>query len=234
MIAEIRSSSLDMQSVGGAFRDWISAPVGTPIPAEITMEEWSRWGAYLAAARTVIDWKSVDWIMYAERSWPETYHQFAEATGLSPEYMRKLAWVGSAFSGIRAKHDIDDIPIAICSEFATSDLDEKHKMALIEDYRRGGYTRSEWRLYVRHYKYNVIHGVSPKALQTAQEQESDAEPEQDLDYKPEPPGMFKDIPAPEMLSVRIRRDAYNALFRFMDRNGITDISEGILEACGYE
>jgi hypothetical protein len=107
-------------------------------------------------------------------------------------------------------------------------------MELIEDYRRGGYTRSEWRLYVRHYKYNVIHGVSPKALQTAQEQESDAEPEQDLDYKPEPPGMFKDIPAPEMLSVRIRRDAYNALFRFMDRNGITDISEGILEACGHE
>lgn len=228
-------NSMTMES--GSFRDWVSSPPGTPLPKTITMEEWRVWGVNLASARTAIDWKSVDWIMHAEKYWPETYHQFAEDTGLSTDYLRRIAWIGASFQDIRARVNIDDVPITICSEFASSDYTDEHKMNLIEDYRKKPYSRAEWRLYVRHYKFNVLQSISGGTVcrtnDTVQEesphevslQPADIHRAIELDA-----GMIR---GPEMLSIRVSRDAYNALFRFMDRMGITDMSEGIIKACAH-
>ena len=74
---------------------WLATPIGTPLPKKLTLAEWEIYGHSIRSNNDHLVWKTVDWLLHAEREWNNTYHQFAWMTGLSEQTLREYVSVGT-------------------------------------------------------------------------------------------------------------------------------------------
>lgn len=94
--AQLQDSSLCSEA-----NAWIDAPIGTPMRATMSLPEWEVHGHHLAKRRASLTWKIVDWLMHAERMWPNSYQHYAEACGYSKHTLYSYSSIGSRVAEAR-------------------------------------------------------------------------------------------------------------------------------------
>ena len=63
-----------------------------------TWESWKRIGRSVGILVSASPWYVADWLLFGERQFGERYADAVDITGLSPERLRVLAWVGERFT----------------------------------------------------------------------------------------------------------------------------------------
>jgi len=104
---QILSAGQELQRVQLA--NWLGVPKAmvTPcsliLPRDLPFETWAAMGPKLGQIHRMSAWIIGDWLAGGEIRYGETYAQFADSTGLLPEYLMILKYVASRIDADRRK-----------------------------------------------------------------------------------------------------------------------------------
>jgi len=78
-------------------------PVSLDLPIDLDYDEWAHRGKMLLLLERATAWWIGDWLLYGERTYGERYAQAVEATGKTPEALRKYMWVAERMTPDRRR-----------------------------------------------------------------------------------------------------------------------------------
>lgn len=115
------------------FENWWRQKPGTPLPENLTLERFGKWMQNMRERRTRDTWKIVDALMHAEIHWGNTYHQFAEDAGFSPQTLYNYVYVGRATKDVRRPH----LPFSYHQAVAPLPKEQQELLLSMADAREG-------------------------------------------------------------------------------------------------
>jgi hypothetical protein len=81
-------------------------PTSLTLSPDLTLDQWEAIGRYLGRARDATAWWLGDYIVRVEAIFGERGYQLIEATGRSPETLRRYAWVARKIAPARRREGL--------------------------------------------------------------------------------------------------------------------------------
>jgi hypothetical protein len=81
-------------------------PVSLSLPKNLTRGQWAAIGPKIVRLHRFTTWALADWLNYGEIRYGETYSQYADATGLQPDYLAVVKHVGSRIDPTRRREEL--------------------------------------------------------------------------------------------------------------------------------
>ncbi|MDD1749485.1 MAG: hypothetical protein LUO89_06375 [Methanothrix sp.] len=125
-------------------------PVSLVLPENLSQEQWAEIGPYLARMRKGFTWGIADWLNFGEARYGETYAQFVDATGLAPEYLAILKYVGGAVDPSRR---LESLSFTHHRLVASLEPDEQSRFLAESESR--GWGQIELRAAIRSFKREI-------------------------------------------------------------------------------
>jgi hypothetical protein len=101
----------NLDPVKNSLKSWLGVPatitpVSLSLPKDLDYDSWAAIGPKLVGVKKFCTWAIADWLNWGEQRWGETYAQAVEATGLQPDYLSIIKYVGSRVDASRRREGL--------------------------------------------------------------------------------------------------------------------------------
>lgn len=96
---ELTRFDRELAEAADRYRVYITAK-GLELPEDLTLQEWNRFGDFLAQANNSVGFWVGDWINFGEKKWGEKYADAMELTGFEYDTLRDFAWVAKQVQSV--------------------------------------------------------------------------------------------------------------------------------------
>jgi hypothetical protein len=125
-------------------------PVSLALPKNLSYEEWASIGPKICRVRSFCTWALCDWLNFGEAKYGQTFSQAADATGLQPDYLAILKYVGSRVDACRRRESL-----SFSHHRLVAPLEPQEQDRLLSEAERHRWTRDDMHTAVRNFRNQI-------------------------------------------------------------------------------
>jgi hypothetical protein len=125
-------------------------PVSLTLPKNLSYEAWSEIGPKIVRVRKFCTWALSDWLNFGEAKYGQTFSQAADATGLQPDYLAILKYVGSRVDTCRRRESL-----SFSHHRLVAPLEPEEQERFLSEAERHRWTRDDMHAEVRNFRNQI-------------------------------------------------------------------------------